>query len=82
MSNYNNVLYELLIHNIVTSNFGIYESNNTFTNKPISTKLNKIMNTSEYISKMSILLLYIYIFLYFYLLNLIFDINKYIYLYK
>jgi len=65
MSNYNNgnVSYELLIrHNSIITNLGIYEPNNTSTNKPIPTELSNIMNTSGYISKF-IYLYYFYVYI-------------------
>jgi len=53
--------YELLIrHNTVITNLGIYEPNNTFTNKPIPTELSNIMNTYGYISKFLYLFFYIF----------------------
>jgi len=65
MSNYNNgnVPYELLIrHNSIITNLGIYEPNNTSTNKSIPTELSNIMNTSGYISKF-IYLYYFYVYI-------------------
>jgi len=55
--------YELLIrHNSIITNLGIYEPNNTSTNKPIPTELSNMMNTSGYISKF-IYLYYFYVYI-------------------